>query len=132
MSAELHWLLLTVVLTALLPFPYVIDRILLRGLMGAMQNPSPDDPPLHAWAERAKRAHANAVENMVIFVPAALAVHALGVGNAATGQACALFFWARLAHYAVYCAGIPVARTAAYFIGWASTAFLVVRALGIA
>ena len=47
------------------------------GLTGVFANPSAGDKRLARWAERAKRAHANAVENLVIFAPAAIAVHVL-------------------------------------------------------
>ena len=30
--------------------PYIIDRIMVRGLMGALANPSPDLAPQSAWA----------------------------------------------------------------------------------
>ena len=43
MSIELFWLTLTVVMTALFWIPYILDRIAVRGLMGAMANPSPAD-----------------------------------------------------------------------------------------
>ena len=39
MSRELLWLTLTVGLTALIWVPYILDRIMVRGLMGAMANP---------------------------------------------------------------------------------------------
>jgi len=45
MSRELMWLTLTVILTGLLWIPYILDRILVRGLMGAMANPSRNDKP---------------------------------------------------------------------------------------
>ena len=40
MSRELLWLTLTIGLTALIWVPYILDRIMVRGLMGAMKNPS--------------------------------------------------------------------------------------------
>jgi uncharacterized MAPEG superfamily protein len=42
--------------------------------------------------------------------------------------ACAVYFWARLAHYVVYTAGIPVARTLAFTVAWLATAVLVLAA----
>ena len=39
MTAELMWLTLTVILTGVLWIPYILDRIMVRGLMGAMENP---------------------------------------------------------------------------------------------
>ena len=131
MSKEVFWLALALAMTALLAFPYVLNRIAVRGLMGAMKNPSPDDKPVPAWAGRAQRAHANAVENLVLFAPAALAVHVAGVGNSLTAAACGLYFFSRLLHYVVYTAGIPVVRTLAFFGGWVGIAILLARLLGL-
>jgi len=131
LSPELHWLLMSLALSALMPFPYVLERIRVRGLMGALGNPKPDDPPLSDWAERARRAHGNAVENLVVFAPAALAVHLLSAGTALTAGAAAFYFWSRLLHYAVYTAGVPVVRTLAFFVGWGCTALLLWRAMGL-
>ena len=131
MSKEIFWLALTLAMTALLAFPYVLNRIAVRGLRGAMKNPSPDDKPVPAWAQRAQRAHANAVENLVLFAPAALAVHVANLGNSLTATACGLYFFSRLLHYVVYSAGIPVVRTLAFFGGWVGIAILVARLLGL-
>ena len=131
MSKELYWLALTLAATALFVFPYVLNRIAVRGLFGAMSNPSPDDKPVAKWAERGQRAHANAVENLVIFAPAAVAVHVLARGDAFTANACAVYFFARVIHYVVYTAGIPYVRTLSYFAGWFATAALIGRLLGV-
>ena len=40
MTRELFWLTLTVILTGLLWIPYIINRCQVRGLSGAMANPS--------------------------------------------------------------------------------------------
>ena len=130
MSQEIHWLTLTLGMTLLFWVPYVLNRIAVRGLGGTLANPSSSATPLAPWAERARAAHANAAENLVMFAPAVLAVHALNLGNATTDLGCALYFYARLAHYIVYAAGIPVARTLAFFAGWAGNALLVARLAG--
>jgi hypothetical protein len=72
MSRELLWLTLTVGLTALIWVPYILDRIMVRGVMGAMANPTKNDKPHSQWAVRMMFAHANAVENLVIFAPLVL------------------------------------------------------------
>lgn len=131
MSKELFWLALTLGMTALFMFPYVLNRVAVRGLMGTMGNPSASDKPLAEWAQRAQRAHANAVENLVLFAPAAIAVHVAGLGNSLTATACALYFFSRLAHFIVYTLGIPGLRTLAFFGGWAGIAILVLRLLGV-
>ena len=129
MSKELFWLSLTLAMTAVLFLPYVLNRIMVQGLWATVANPSPGNPPLSPWAERAKCAHANAIENLVLFAPAALVVHLLSLGNSTTVFACELYFVSRLVHYIAYAAGIPVLRTLAFFGGWSGIVMLVYRAL---
>ncbi len=64
MTRELFWLTLTVILTGLLWVPYIINRCQVRGLTGAMANPSRNDKPHAEWANRLMFAHDNAVENL--------------------------------------------------------------------
>jgi uncharacterized MAPEG superfamily protein len=125
MSRELFWLTLTVAMTGLFWVPYILDRITVRGLAGAMDNPSPGDPPQSAWAERQMRAHANAVENLVVFASLVLIANALGISTAVTAWACIIYFWARLAHFVIYSLGIPVLRTLSFAVGWAAQVALV-------
>jgi hypothetical protein len=42
MSSELFWLVLTAAMTGLLWVPYILDRIMMRGLMGAMGQSEPE------------------------------------------------------------------------------------------
>src|ERR1041385_4094406 len=114
MSSELKWLTLTVVLTGLMWIPYILDRIMVRGLMGAMANPSRKDKRQSPWAERLYFAHTNAVENLMIFAPLVLILDTLGISTSTTAVACAVYFWARLAHAIVYTMGLPVFRTLAF------------------
>src|SRR6059058_999501 len=116
MTRELFWLTLKVILTGLLWNPYVINRAQVRGLTGAMDNPSRGDKPLAPWAKRLMFAHDNAVENLVIFAPLVLILSAIDYSTTWTALACAVFFWARLAHIIVYTLGLPVFRTAAFTV----------------
>ncbi|HEU5296520.1 MAG TPA: MAPEG family protein [Burkholderiaceae bacterium] len=131
MSKELTWLGLTIGATALFCLPYVLNRIAVRGLWGMFANPSPDDTALSPWAQRAQRAHTNAVENLVLFAPIVLCATQLQRADGLTALACAVYFWSRLAHFVVYTAGIPVARTLAFFGGWGATMVLAARVLGL-
>jgi uncharacterized MAPEG superfamily protein len=124
MSRELLWLTLTVILTGLLWVPYILDRILVRGLMGAMANPSRNDTPQSGWAQRLYFAHTNAVENLVIFATLVLILDAIGYSTQSTVIACAVYFWARLAHVIVYALGVPVLRTLAFAVGFAAQVVL--------
>jgi len=119
MSDEIYWLTLYAVFTSFLFIPYAISRIRKTGFAQAFMNPVlGDDPFEQAWAHRAYRAHMNAVENIVIFAPLAIAVHITGVGNETTAMAAATFFWARVVHVPVAILKTPIIRTAAYVIGW--------------
>lgn len=132
MSKELLWLTLTVILTGLLWVPYILDRIMVRGFMGAMANPSRNDTPQTPWAQRTYFAHTNAVDNLVIFAPLVLILDNLGHSTPATAIACAVYFWARLAHAIVYALGIPVARTLAFAVGFVCQVTLALAVFGLA
>ncbi len=130
MSRELMWLTLTVILTGVMWIPYILDRIMVRGMMGAMANPSRNDKPQAAWAQRLYFAHTNAVENLVIFAALVLILDDLGHSTQSTALACAVYFWARLAHVIVYALGIPVLRTLAFAVGFLAQFALVLAIFG--
>jgi uncharacterized MAPEG superfamily protein len=125
MSKELLWLTLTVALTGLLWIPYMIDRAQVRGLWASLDNPKPGDTPQSPWAMRLYFAHSNAVENLVTFAPLVLILDSLNVSTWATVIACAVFFWARLAHAILYALGVPVLRTVAFSVGFICQVVLV-------
>jgi uncharacterized MAPEG superfamily protein len=124
MSRELFWLTATVILTGLLWVPYMIDRCRVRGLMGAMDNPKPGDVPQSGWAKRLYFAHTNAVENLVVFAPLVLILDSLNISSTTTAVACAVYFWARLAHAIIYAIGVRVLRTLAFTMGFLAQAVL--------
>jgi uncharacterized MAPEG superfamily protein len=125
MPRELFWLTLTVAMTGLIWIPYILDRMMVRGLMGTLANPSPDDKPQSPWAQRMMAAHVNAIENLVVFAALVLIAQDTNVSNGATVFAAGLYFWSRLAHVVVYTAGIPVARTLAFAGGFVAQAIFV-------
>ncbi len=131
MSGELKWLIFTVIFTGILWIPYILDRIMVRGLLGAIANPSPDDKPQSTWAVRLEAAHYNAVENLVIFASLVLVLNAMHFSTSTTVLACAVYFWARLAHAVVYLLGIPGLRTLAFAVGFLAQAVLALAALGL-
>lgn len=129
-SPELHLLTLTVIATLLMWIPYMLARIATHGLMAALNNPAPSGPPDPPWAERARRAHANAIENLAVFAPLVLMCAMAGASNPATVFSARLYLGARLVHYVVYAAGIPVVRTIAFLAGFAATLTFAVVLLG--
>jgi uncharacterized MAPEG superfamily protein len=130
MSKELLWLTFTVILTGLMWVPYILDRVMVRGLMGAMANPSRNDKPQSPWAQRLYFAHTNAVENLVIFATLVLILNAMQHSTESTVIACAVYFWARLAHAIIYAMGVPVLRTLAFTVGFLAQVVLVIAIFG--
>lgn len=131
MTTELYWMTLTVLMTALFWVPYILNRMAVRGLGTTLSAELPErGEPQAAWAQRAAKAHTNAVENLAIFVPAVLVAHALAISTPATQAAAVVYFFARLAHFVVYSAGIPVARTLAFAAGWAAQVVIIASILG--
>jgi uncharacterized MAPEG superfamily protein len=124
LTPELFWLTLTVILTGLLWVPYIMNRVMVRGLGGSMANPSRNDKPHASWATRLMFAHDNAVENLVIFAPLVLILAQIDYSTKWTVWACAVYFWARVAHLVVYTLGLPVFRTLAFTIGFLAQAVL--------
>ena len=123
MKPELAYLVWTTVLTAIIWIPYVLDRIAVRGLADTVGYPE-SPKPQSTWATRMKAAHANAVENLVIFAALVLTANALGISNGATVFAASLYFWSRLIHLLAYTFAWPWVRTLAFAGGFAAQAIL--------
>jgi uncharacterized MAPEG superfamily protein len=134
MSHELFWLVMTTAMTGLMWVPYILDRMMVRGMMGTLANPSPTDKPQSPWAQRLMAAHVNAVENLIIFAPLVLAAQDLNVNLATptTTFACQLYFWSRLVHAVVYTLGLPVLRTLAFAGGFVAQVMLVLALFKLA
>jgi uncharacterized MAPEG superfamily protein len=117
MKTELWYLTLVTALTGLLFLPYVLDRTLAWGLADTVGYPA-DPKPQSAWARRLMRAHANAVENLVVFATLVLVAQAAGVSNGATATACMVYFWARIVHALAYTFALPWIRTLGFVVGF--------------
>ncbi|APV48546.1 hypothetical protein BWI17_01895 [Betaproteobacteria bacterium GR16-43] len=131
----LHWLALTATMTALFWLTYVPNRLIAIGLWATMANPTPQGAAaLGPWAQRAKAAHANAIENLAPFAVLVLVAYAKGQDTQASVLIAAqVYFWARLAHFIVFTAGLPGARTVAFTAGWIAqmvVAYAVLRGIG--
>src|SRR6202012_5107360 len=124
LTPELFWLTLTVILTGLLWVPYILNRVVVRGLGGSMANPVPGAKAHAPWATRLMFAHDNAVENLVIFAPLVLILAQIDYSTKWTVGACAVYFWARVAHLIVYTLGLPVFRTLAFTVGFVAQVIL--------
>ncbi len=127
---ELFWLTATILMTALFWLPYILQHILETGLVKAVSDPDISTTPQVGWGQRAKRAHGNAVENLVIFAPLVVLVVGLGLSGPATATACGVYFFARLVHFSVSTAGVPVVRTLSFAVGVMVQIYLAVVVLG--
>jgi len=127
-TTELYYLTLVTLLTAVLWVPYVLNLIIVRGLLDAVGYP--DNPtPLAAWAARTKMGHYNAIENLVIFAVLVLVIQLAELNNEATALACTVYFWARLVHIVSYSFAVPWIRTFAFVAGFVCQITLVVQIL---
>lgn len=127
-TSELSSLTWVVALTTVLWIPYILNMIMVRGLVDAVGYPE-DPKPLSPWAARMKAAHYNAVENLVVFAALVLTLNAVNVSNDTTVIACNVYFWARLVHFLVYGFGVPWARTLAYAVSWLCIVALLLQLL---
>src|SRR4051812_20779170 len=117
MKTELFYLALVATLTGLLWVPYILDRIMVEGVLGAVgypANPKPQAP----WARRMMKAHYNAIENLAVFAALVLVANAAGISNAAIGTAAMVYFWARVVHLVAYTFAVPWVRTLAFTVAW--------------
>jgi uncharacterized MAPEG superfamily protein len=116
MKTELQYLLYVTVFTGLLWVPYILNRIAVGGLNDAVGYP---EVVKHSpWGLRLKRAHMNAIENLVIFAVLVLLAEDLGVKSSAIGTAAMVYFWARVVHAVAYTFAVPWVRTLAFAVGF--------------
>lgn len=124
----LHWLAAATILTALFWVPYILERAISLGVMGAMRPVEPEDILKQAlWAQRARRAHDNAIQNLVVFATLVLVAAAMDKGAdplvVTAGQ---VYFWSRAVHFPVMALGLPVIRTLAFLGGFTAQVMVAV------
>jgi uncharacterized MAPEG superfamily protein len=115
MTPDLNYLLMSVVLTfvqVLIASAAASQTVGLTTLAGNREGL----PVLTGFAGRARRAHLNMIENMVLFTALVLIVAVAGKANATTAMGATIFFWARLAHAVIYLIGVPWLRTVAWIV----------------
>ena len=129
MPADLMYLSWSALLCLVMWLPYVVNRVQVWGLTAAVGYP--DDPPaVPKWAQRARRAHANMVENLLPLAVLVLIGQFVGADPGVMAWGAALFFWGRVAHWIVFVAGIPWARTIAFAIAWVGIVIAFVGVIG--
>lgn len=120
-TSELYSLTVISAATAVMWVPYVTARMTTFGVMRAIGVPGPDYPVDAPWADRAKRAHINAVENLAVFAPLVIVAAIVGVSTRTTVLSAQIYVAARLVHYVVYALGVPFFRTPAFLAGSIAT-----------
>jgi uncharacterized MAPEG superfamily protein len=135
MSPDLHTLLFYLLLSVILCFVQMLiaatganTQVGLPTLAGNREGLA----EMVGWAGRARRAHLNMIENLVLFAALVLITAISGKANATTAMGAMIFFWARLAYAVIYLIGIPWLRTLAWFvsvIGMAMIAWVLLQAL---
>jgi uncharacterized MAPEG superfamily protein len=131
MSPDLHYLLFSVILCfvqMLIAATGANTQVGLPTLAGNREGL----PDMVGWAGRARRAHLNTIENLVLFAALVLIAAVAGKANATTAMGAMIFFWARLAYAVIYLIGIPWLRTLAWFvsvIGLAMIAWVLLQAM---
>jgi len=115
MSMDLKYLLFSVLLTfvqVLIAAASANQAVGLNTLAGNREGMA----ELAGFAGRARRAHLNMIENMVLFTALVLVTAVAGKANAMTAMGALIFFWARLIYAAIYLLGIPWLRTLAWAV----------------
>ena len=116
MTEDLSWLSATVALFLvylLAEVAFANTQYGLKDLLGPRDDLGTHKPGL----SRAKRATANMIEAMCMFVPLVLIAAVTGKSNEMTAYGAMTFFFARLVYAPLYWFGVPVLRTLAWFAG---------------
>jgi uncharacterized MAPEG superfamily protein len=129
MTTDLTMLVATAVLCLLIPMIYLVGEVQTPGGMEWGLGNRAEPLKLPEWAARAKRAHLNLVENLAPFAILVLVAQVSGKANGWTALGAQLFFWGRVAHVAVYTAGITGVRTAVFFVAMAGEVLILVQLL---
>lgn len=131
MSSLEQYTVLSALWIAVAWLPYILDRIMVRGMMGALANYDPNAIPQSGWAQRAMRAHTVSVEAFVAFAPLAVIAMIKIPEDSYPGILAMVFFFGIIGHYIIYMIGIPVLRTVSFAFAVFSTIGLALRVLGV-
>ena len=128
MTDFLLYLAYTAAFTALMWIPYILNMIMVRGLIDGVGYP--DHPkPLAPWAQRMRAAHYNAVENLAVMSILALIAHAANMVTETMTTAMLAYLIFRVVHFFAYTFKVPWVRTLTFVGGWACIVVVAVRIL---
>jgi uncharacterized MAPEG superfamily protein len=106
-----------------------VDGWTLRGFRLAVGNRD-DVPAPSAISGRADRAAANMLENLILFVALVAVAHLARVTDDKVVLGARIFFWARVAYWLVYLAGIPYLRTSIWLVSVGGLGLIAAALLG--
>ena len=128
MTSDLAMLTASAVLTGCLVLPYGLAMWTHWRIVDVLGNREAP-PSLPPWAERARRAHWNMLENFPHFAALVLVANVSGLSNTQTALGATVFFWARVAHAIIYTTGVWRLRALAYFAGVGGELLILARIL---
>lgn len=129
MTTDLWMLVATGILGAAMPLVYLTGRVQSPGGMAWAFGNRDTALDVAPWVARAVRAHANLTENLALFAILVICAHLAGKVNDAVALGATIFFWSRVAHAALYTAGVVYLRTAAFFAGVAGEILILLQLL---
>jgi len=131
MTPEIKWLAATAMFTGLIWLPYILALLAQMGVKDALMDGEHATVLDAPWAQRAQRAHANAVENLVVFAALVIALHLANAGTGLTATAALIFFLSRIGHWVVYVLGLPLIRTLLFAVGFVCQMIIGLTVFGV-
>jgi len=130
MSTELTMLVYATALLIALVLIQAIAGILANGLPTQAGNRD-DLPPPRTFHGRASRTVANHIEGLAMFAPLVLVCALTNQSSATSVLGAQIFFYARVAHAALYLIGVPWLRAAAWGASMVGTVMVGLCVLGV-
>lgn len=118
MVIEFFWLTLTLIFSALMWVPYIVQYILENSLRAALMAGQGTQSPKTGWAARLKKAHANNVENLVLFAPLVIVAVMSETNNEITAIAAMVYFFSRVVYTIIFMLGLPILRSPVFATGF--------------
>ena len=99
------------------------------GLSSAVGNREDMPQSFPGWVGRARRAHANLLENLVVFAVLVIVAHLAERNNDMTALGALVFFWARVGFAAAYIFGVAWIRSLLWFAGFVGMIMIAIQLL---
>lgn len=93
------------------------------------RNPRTQQASLAGFGARAKAAHENSFEALILFTPGVLAVVALNAATGSAQSAAILFVIARVIYLMMYWLDVHIVRSLAWILGYGASLFLILEAV---